>query len=186
MNVTGADTLIAMAEHAVAQGDVEKIVDELRTGLCSVIRSGEVQLPAEFRKSGGDHYARRLVHRDDRRGYSVVAMTWGPGQATPLHDHGGMWCVEGVWEGSIDVQQYELVERESDRFRFEKRNSFQAGKGSAGCLIPPHEYHRICNRGDEVAISLHIYGGDMNRCSVFEPQEGGWYVRHEKALGLDL
>lgn len=186
MKLAGAEDLIAMAEHAVAQGDVEKIVDELRTGLCAVIRAGKVQLPDEFRHSCSDHYARRLIHRDDRRGYSVVAMTWGPGQATPLHDHGGMWCVEGVWEGSIDVLQYELVERGSQGYRFEKRNSFQAGKGSAGCLIPPHEYHRICNPGEETAISLHIYGGDMTRCSVFERAAGDWYERREKALGLDL
>jgi hypothetical protein len=33
---------------------------------------------------------------------------------------------------------------------------------------------------------VHIYGGEMNRCSVFEPGSDGWYVRHEKALGLDL
>jgi hypothetical protein len=97
-----------------------------------------------------------------------------------------MWCVEGVWEGSIDVQQYELLEQASENFRFEKRNSFQAGRGSAGCLIPPHEYHRICNAGDETAVSIHIYGGNMTRCAVFEPGQGGWYVRKEKKLGLDL
>jgi len=186
MTFHGAEVLIAMADRAVAHGNVEKIVDELRTGLCAVIRSGAVKLPEEFRHTCSDHYARRLVHRDDGHGYSVVAMTWGPGQATPLHDHGGMWCVEGVWDGCIDVQQYELLERRDDRFRFEKRNSFQAGTGSAGCLIPPHEYHRIMNPAPETAISIHIYGGDMNTCSVFEPQDGGWYVRHEKPLGLDL
>lgn len=186
MSLRGAEALLSMVEHAVAQRDVEKIVDELRGGLCQLIRSGTVRLSPEFRQTCTDHYARRLVHRDENRGYSVVAMTWGPGQATPLHDHGGVWCVEGVWEGSIDVQQYELLEHEADRFRFEKRNSFQAGKGSAGCLIPPHEYHRICNPSEETAVSIHIYGGDLTRCSVFEPQAGGWYVRKEKSLGLDL
>ena len=186
MNVSGAETLVSMVEHAVAQGDVEKIVDELRGGLCNLIRAGAVRLPPEFHETAGDHYARRLVHRDDRRGYSVVAMTWGPGQGTSLHDHGGMWCVEGVWEGSIDVQQYELVEHTKDKYRFEKRNSFQAGKGSAGCLIPPHEYHSICNPSEQTAISIHIYGGDMVKCAVFEPSNDGWFVRREKALGLDL
>jgi predicted metal-dependent enzyme (double-stranded beta helix superfamily) len=186
MSIQGTEALVAMADRAVAHGAVEQIVDELRTGLCELIRSGSVQLPQEFRHACADHYARRLVHRDDVRGYSVVAMTWGPGQSTPLHDHGGMWCVEGVWDGSIDVQQFELVEHHDDRFRFEKRNSFQAGTGSAGCLIPPHEYHRISNPARETAISIHIYGGDMNRCSVFEPQDGGWYLRREKQLGLDL
>lgn len=186
MTFPGAEPLISLVDRAVKLGDVEKIVDELRSGLCTLIRSGNVKLPEEFNHCCADHYARRLVHRDDTRGYSVVAMTWGAGQGTPLHDHGGMWCVEGVWDGSIDVQQYELIEERAGRFRFEKRNSFQAGTGSAGCLIPPHEYHRIANPGTDTAISIHIYGGDMNHCGVFEPAGGDWYVRRERALGLDM
>jgi predicted metal-dependent enzyme (double-stranded beta helix superfamily) len=186
MSFAGAEPLVSLVDRAVAHGDVEQIVDELRTGLCALIRSASVKLPEEFHRTCTDHYARRLIHRDDARGYSVVAMTWAAGQATPLHDHGGMWCVEGVWDGSIDVQQYELIEQREDRYRFEKRNSFQAGIGSAGCLIPPHEYHRIANRSSDTAISIHIYGGDMNHCAVFEPAGGDWFVRHEKSLGLDL
>jgi 3-mercaptopropionate dioxygenase len=186
MNLTGEGALISMVDRAVVQGDVEKIVDDLRNGLCSLIRSGKVKLSPHLRECCDGHYARRLVYRDDDKGYSIIAMTWGPGQATALHDHGGMWCVEGVWEGSIDVQQYELLEQKKDHYRFEKRNSFQAGAGSAGCLIPPHEYHRIANASEETAVSIHIYGGNMTRCAVFEPRDGGWYTRKEKALGLDL
>jgi hypothetical protein len=26
----------------------------------------------------------------------------------------------------------------------------------------------------------------MSHCSVFEPEHGGWYVRRDKKLGLDL
>jgi hypothetical protein len=94
--------------------------------------------------------------------------------------------VEGVCHGSIEVQQFELMEHQDARFRFEPRGSFQAGVGSAGCLIPPHEYHSIRNAGHKVAVSLHIYGGEMNRCAVFKPADQGWYVREEKTLGLDL
>jgi len=90
-----------------------------------------------------------------------------------------------VWLGSIEVQQYELREHDGERFRFEKCGSFQAGIGSAGCLIPPHEYHLIRNPGGAPAVSVHIYGGDMSRCHIFEPQESGWYRRRQKTLGLD-
>ena len=74
-----------------------------------------------------------------------------------------------MFKGSIEVQQYELMEHEETRFRFEPRGSFQAGIGSAGCLIPPHEYHSIRNASSKPAVSVHIYGGEMNHCSVFEP-----------------
>lgn len=185
--MSGTDALVSMVDHAVASRDVEEIVDRLRTGLCDLITTGEVELPQRVLEVNGNHYARRLLHRDDQRNYTIVAMTWAPRQGTALHDHGGTWCVEGVFKGAIEVQQYEMVEHEAERFRFEKRGSFQAGIGSAGCLIPPHEYHVIRNAGSVPAVSVHIYGGEMNHCSVFEPAASqGWFVRHEKALGLDL
>jgi 3-mercaptopropionate dioxygenase len=183
--IDGTRALIDMVDRAVAQGDVDHITESIRSGLCELISAREVSLPADFRHCCSDHYARRLVHRDEARGYSIVAMTWGPGQSTPLHDHAGMWCVEGVWDGSIAVTQFELTAREQGRLRFEKRNSYQAGFGSAGCLIPPHEYHVIANAGHAPAISIHIYGGDMHRCNVFEPLGGEWYAPRERALGLD-
>ena len=184
--MSGTDALVSLVEHSIEGEDAEAIVNRLRDGLCELISAGEIELPARVLESFGDHYARRLIHRDDTRGYSIVAMTWGPKQGTPLHDHGGMWCVEGVCRGSIEVQQFELVEHHDERFRFEKRGSFQAGIGSAGCLIPPHEYHTIRNAGSKPAVSVHIYGGDMSFRNVFEPANDGWFVRREKSLNLDL
>ena len=117
-----------------------------------------------------------------------VAMTWGPCQSTPIHDHAGMWCVEGVCAGLIDVLQYELMAQDDEqRYRFEPRNSYMAGVGSAGCLIPPYEYHQIANPCDRTpAVSLHIYGGDMTRCQVFVREgETNWYQRVTRELSFD-
>ena len=184
--MSGTQSLISLVDRAVASGDPEEMVNRLREGLGELIAAGEVDLPERVLECCSDHYARRLIHRDDARGYSIVAMTWGPNQGTPVHDHGGLWCVEGVFKGSIEVQQYEMTGHTEDRFRFERRGSFHAGIGSAGCLIPPHEYHSIRNAGTKPAVSVHIYGGEMSRCGVFKPTSDGWYERQEKALGLDL
>ena len=111
-----------------------------------------------------------------RLGYSVVAMTWGPGQGTPIHDHCGLWCVEGVWDGQLEITQYELLERDGERFRFRAAGGMQAGPGSAGSLIPPHEYHTIRNaerrRGRRVAA--HLQGADGVLLEV--PAAGGRMV----------
>jgi predicted metal-dependent enzyme (double-stranded beta helix superfamily) len=180
------DPLVKLLDEAAALPDVEATTDRIKVGLCKLIRSGEIRLPESVRTAVPGHYARRLLHRNDDLGYSVVVMTWGPGQGTAVHDHAGMWCVEGVWDGHIEVQQYELTARDGDRFRFEPRNSYHAGIASAGCLIPPYEYHRIENSDDrDVAVSIHIYGGDMTRCNVFESVGDGWYRPSEKRLGFD-
>jgi predicted metal-dependent enzyme (double-stranded beta helix superfamily) len=186
MASSGLGELISLVDAAVEKDDVTETVETIKGELCRLIRSGQIELPPELTRQVDGHYARRLVHRDDERGYSIVVMTWGPGQCTPIHDHSGMWCVEGVWGGSIDVQQYELTRSGNEGFRFEPRNSYEAGVGSAGCLIPPYEYHSISNASDRTtAVSLHIYGGEMQCCNVFEKQRDGTYLRRQRPLGYD-
>ena len=183
---SGLGELIGLVDEAVDRDSVTETVETIKSELCRLIRSGRIELPPDLIRPVTGHYARRLLHRDPAKGYSIVIMTWGPGQRTEIHDHSGMWCVEGVWGGSIDVQQYERVEDASGRIRFEPRNSYQAGVGSAGCLIPPYEYHSISNADDRVpAVSLHIYGGEMQCCNVFERRADGTYLCRERPLGYD-
>ncbi|GAB3752037.1 cysteine dioxygenase family protein [Lysobacter olei] len=182
----GHDKLVAALDAAVSAGDQHAVTAALRSALCSMIRDRDVQLPECVHEPIDDHYARRELYRSPTHGYSVVAMTWGPGQGTPVHDHCGLWCVEGVWDGELEITQYELLETDGDRFRFRAAGGMQAGPGSAGSLIPPHEYHTIRNTSpDNVAISLHIYKGPMESCSMFVPQDGEWFARACKALKTD-
>ena len=182
----GHAKLVQALDAAVEAGDQHAITAALRNTLCALIRDHDVQLPDCVHEPIVDHYARRELYRSPRHGYSVVAMTWGPGQGTPVHDHSGLWCVEGVWDGQLEITQYELLERDGERFRFRAASGMQAGPGSAGSLIPPHEYHSIRNASeDAVAISLHIYKAPMECCSMFLPQDGEWYARAPKALAVD-
>lgn len=178
----GLTTLIAQIDAAVQLGDAAAITQRIKHELEAAMRDHAVTLPARFRRVRPEGYARRLLHRNDTLGYTAVVMTWGPGQGTPLHDHAGIWCVEGVVEGRMDVTQYDLVEEGDDAFRFEEKGCVHAAVGSAGCLIPPFEYHVLANALDEPSMTMHIYGGEMTTCHVFEPVDGGRYVRRDRAL----
>src|SRR5437667_12103633 len=115
----GLPDLIARLDAAVRLGDPAAITARIKRDLEGAIRARDVALPDRFHRTRADSYARRLLHRDDALGYTAVVMTWGPGQRTPLHDHAGIWCVEGVVEGRMDVTQYDLVEESADECRFE-------------------------------------------------------------------
>ncbi len=181
----GLTTLIARLDAAVRLGDPEVITRRVKHELETAMQNGAVALPDRFHRVRPEGYARRLLHRNDDLGYTAVVMTWGPGQKTPLHDHAGIWCVEGVVEGRMDVTQFDLIDESSDAFRFEAKGCVHAAVGSAGCLIPPFEYHVLANALDTPSITLHVYGGEMTTCHVFEPiehVEGGRYVRRDRAL----
>lgn len=186
LDFPGSRRLIDAIDAAVAHEDPQAITDALRTALCRLIRDPDVSLPECVHQATPDHYARRELYRSERHGYCVIAMCWGPGQGAPIHDHAGMWCVEGVWHGQLEITPYELVEADRDRYRFEPRGTMIAGAGSAGSLIPPHEYHTIRNpSADANAVSLHIYRGPMTECSVFRRRDDGWYDRDQRRLSLD-
>nr|WP_242108557.1 cysteine dioxygenase family protein [Luteimonas aquatica] len=186
LDFPGHDKFVAAIDQAVSLGDEHAITASLRNAMCALIRDPDVRLPDCVFEAIDDHYARRELYRSARHGYSVVAMTWGPGQGTPIHDHSGLWCVEGVWDGELEITQYELIERDGDRFRFRAAGGMHAGPGSAGSLIPPHEYHTIANASARaVAVSLHIYQAQMECCSKFFPQSGEWFLRADSTLSTD-
>ena len=175
-------SLIARLDVAVQAGDAAAVTSRVKQELQAAIRARAVTLPERFYHTRTEGYARRLLHRSDALGYTAVVMTWAPGQATPLHDHAGIWCVEGVVEGRMDVTQFDLVEESADGYRFEAKGCVHAAVGSAGCLIPPFEYHVLANALEAPSITLHVYGGEMTSCHVFEPVANGRYVRRERTL----
>jgi predicted metal-dependent enzyme (double-stranded beta helix superfamily) len=174
--------LMSQLDGAVGLGHVEQITERVKHELQRFSRSG-LTLPERFRQSSGDSYARRLLHRAPGDAYTVVVMAWGPRQHTELHDHAGIWCVECVLEGQLDVRQYDLVEQHGDRYRFVERKQVRAGVGEAGCLIPPFEYHVLGNAlDDRTTITLHVYGGEMDHCNCYRPQAPGWWHKSPKRL----
>ncbi len=178
----GLSALISRLDAAVQLGNPAAITECVKRELEDAIHAGSVLLPERFHRVRTEGYARRLLHRNDQLGYTAVVMTWGPGQKTPLHDHAGIWCVEGVVEGQMDVTQFDLLDDGGNGYRFEARGCVHAAVGSAGCLIPPFEYHILANPLDTTSITLHVYGGEMTACHVFEPVEPGRYARRERSL----
>lgn len=162
----------------MVEDDVEALTRRLADGLHELASQRRIALPESVRSVNPSTYARRLLHRCPERGYTVVAMTWGPGQQTQLHDHAGMWCVECVIEGRLEVVQYDLLERVGDRCRFERRGSVHAGVGDSGCLIPPFEHHVLRNAlPADRSVTVHVYAGEMERCNLYLPAEDGWWTR---------
>jgi len=183
--------LIQQLDRAVELGDAYRTTAAIKRTLSALIRAGRIELPQRYFEPLPTRYARRLLHRDEARGYNAIVMTWGPGQGTGLHDHGGIWCVEGVVRGEMAVVQYEIVDPPAvdspeARYQFAPRGRVHALAGASGALIPPFEYHTLANAlPDQVSVTLHVYGGEMSSCCMFESLADGAYRRVEKQLVLN-
>ncbi|HEX2818597.1 MAG TPA: cysteine dioxygenase family protein [Streptosporangiaceae bacterium] len=137
------------------QQTAERVVGVLRDRL----PDPAVLLPPLLRRGDPAGYQSHLLHAEPDGSFSVSVMVWLPGQQTVIHDHVA-WCVTGVLQG----REYEEVFALTDGGRaleLAARNLNLAGTVSG--FAPPGDIHRVRNTGDDVAISMHIYGADISR-----------------------
>jgi predicted metal-dependent enzyme (double-stranded beta helix superfamily) len=127
---------------------------------CSVADQLRLHLPRpdilapEHRLGSPEAPAGHTLHVEADGSFSVTAVVWRPGQETPIHDH-TTWCVFGVIQGVEHEDVYDadlnLIGRNDNLI------------GDVNGFAPPGDIHRVHNTGDEVAISIHIYGTDITR-----------------------
>lgn len=133
-------------------------------------------VPERCLRTSDDCYARHLLFKDPNDRFAVVVMVWGKGQKTLVHDHGGVWCVEGVYQGRIRVTRYDQEGPVVGNVaHFQPREVIEAGKGETGALIPPVEHHSIENIHELTAVTVHTYGCDLRTCHVYVPRPDGAY-----------
>jgi predicted metal-dependent enzyme (double-stranded beta helix superfamily) len=175
-------TLVASLQRAVKDDRVTSVASTIaRLHEYGILEDREL-----YPNALPERYARRLVWRDPAERFVVVAMTWAPGQTTQLHDHDDLWGAEIVVAGTMRETAYRLVDRdEDDRHRFVREDVRVAPKGATSVICPPHDYHTFGNAGTTPAHTLHVYGGAMARCNVFDPETDGWWRPRSVALRYD-
>lgn len=166
-------SLIEALDRATCLGTVEERVEASRLALAEAAKHQDF-LPKKFLRTNDETYARRPLHVDPAGRYSVLVMVWDKGQGTPLHDHGGLWVVECLYKGQMQVTNFEYLGEEHGIHRFDPTTREQAVAGDTEFRIPPMEYHIVRNGLDAPSVTIHVFGGILEHCNVFEPVDGGY------------
>jgi predicted metal-dependent enzyme (double-stranded beta helix superfamily) len=144
--------------------DAEALIDDPHAiaGRLADLLGEDDWLAPEDRVPGTDSYRQHLLHVSSSRRLSVVALVWRPGQRTPIHDHVA-WCVVGVYRGVERETRYALTEVDG-RLCLDPVDSILAYPGHVEALVPPMgDIHAVTAGGDDVTISIHVYGADIER-----------------------
>ena len=116
-------------------------------------------LPDAYAVPDPQYYRQYLLHRDPAARFSLVSFVWGPGQATPVHDH-GVWGVVGVLRGAELVEDFRrdaqgTLRRDGD-LRILDTSEVESFSPATG------DIHRVANAYDDrVSVSIHLYGADI-------------------------
>jgi predicted metal-dependent enzyme (double-stranded beta helix superfamily) len=151
---SGLTALVAAVRQAVSvqldwTGTAELVADALRRHL-----PGPDVLTSEQRRGNPERFQSHTLHVETGGSFSVVAFVWRPGQVTRIHDH-LTWCVFGVVEG---IEYEELFDAHGTRLGESSNHP-----GEVSGFAPPGDIHRVRNVGSTTAISIHVYGTDVDR-----------------------
>jgi predicted metal-dependent enzyme (double-stranded beta helix superfamily) len=161
------DFVRALATLLESAPDEPRVLREGGSLLAALVARDD-WLPPELAQPHPDHYQQYLLHADALARFSVVSFVWGPGQATPIHDH-TVWGLIGMLRGSESSQPYRL------------RAGQPVPDGPAVALRPGQveavsptigDIHRVRNLHDDaVSVSIHVYGGNIGaiRRHVYAP-----------------
>ena len=144
--------------HNVRPTKEPNLVARCRTALQELVAADD-WLPEDFAKPHPQYYQQYLLYCDPLQRFSLVSFVWGPGQATPVHDH-TVWGLIGMLRGAELEQPYTLsggVLKASDcEHRLEP--------GMVGSVSPSDgtDVHRVRNaHTDRTSISIHLYGANI-------------------------
>ncbi|HKR90004.1 MAG TPA: cysteine dioxygenase [Phenylobacterium sp.] len=115
-------------------------------------------LPEAYAEPDPERYRQYLLHCDSAQAFSLVSFVWGPGQATPIHDH-TVWGLVGVLRGAELSQGFVRTDHGLQAKGGPQR--LEAGQVEA---VSPRigDIHRVANAYDDrVSISIHLYGANI-------------------------
>jgi predicted metal-dependent enzyme (double-stranded beta helix superfamily) len=165
------NTLTNALSEAVSLASTQQVVAAVKYALTQSLQSGlgSALPPSFFVPCAGASYARRRLFNDDAARFSIVCMCWFANQRTPIHEHGGSWCVEGVVQGRVGFTRYAVAATDDPR-RFSLTAT--AGRVVEAGYVEVEEatdYHMLFNASEETSVTLHVYGGELTEATVMVP-----------------
>jgi predicted metal-dependent enzyme (double-stranded beta helix superfamily) len=145
----------------------ERIFSEGKALLAGLVAHDD-WLPADYARASEQRYQQYLLYCDPAERFSVVSFVWGPGQATPVHDH-TVWGMVGVLRGAELCEEFAGMPPRPTC-------SHHLGTGAVDLVSPRvGDVHRVSNAcADQVSVSIHVYGANIGKVErhVFDPVTG--------------
>ncbi len=169
------DHFISDLEFVVAAAQSE---DELLEGVASLAErfaaTPDWLAPAHYQCDEALGYGEVLLYQAPGGGLNVWTGAWSPGGSVPPHDHRTWAVVAGMVGKERNVLWQRLDDgAQPDRAELEAGEAQVIGPGDV-LAMPSDAIHSVSNEGDEVSLSLHVYGADLtdrNR-HQYDPEAG--------------
>lgn len=132
-----------------------------------------------------DRYRRHLLAGGGDEGHSCLLIEWPAAHRTPIHDHAGLWGIELVLDGALEVEEFALG-GDLDRPLLTRTRALMLGAGDAAVFTGRRYAHRCRNlSATRPALSLHVYGGVLDRYRAFQADPRGGHSARTQHARID-
>jgi len=120
------------------------------------------------------HYTRNLIFKSEQ--VELLALCWGVGHRSWIHNHRGRHCWMAVIEGTLGVRNYKRLgcDQQWRTVGLEPTSEFLVSPGSLAKVDPTEPIHLVWNPAElnQPAVSLHIYSLPFDTCVVYDAEQG--------------
>ena len=172
--------IAASAALACANPEPADCVAAIAPLMHGLLAHADSFLAPQHLRSDPAHYARNAIYVSPDQSLSLYALVWSPGQWTPVHDHGS-WGVVGVWRGMLEERSYirtgahdaQSGERDAG-IELQRGGVILIGPGSVTSFVPNPDHIHLTGVGADrpQAVSLHLYGRNMNSFHLYDVAAG--------------
>lgn len=114
-------------------------------------------------------YTSRLIHEENDHTLAVYIDTWLAGHGIVPHDH-KTWAVIGSVVGTEKNSFWTRIDDGSKPgyAKIRKQNTMTILRAGEFISFLPDDIHSVVNESDTVAVSLHVYGKNLNYTNRFQ------------------
>jgi predicted metal-dependent enzyme (double-stranded beta helix superfamily) len=145
-----ADAAMAFSEGMRGSGSDPV---SLMAALAAAVGPQKSWFRREHRVGDPARYMRHLLYVDPHDDFVITAITWLPGQQSPVHGH-YVWCAYGVVEGVLTEETFKAPGKLLETIGTRTLRAGELAEMDFGGPI----YHRVSNRSDQPLVTLHLYG----------------------------
>ncbi len=148
----------------------ERHLLEAGTALLADLVAADDWLPEAYARPDERYYQQYLLYCDPLERFSMVSFVWGPGQSTPIHDH-GVWGLIGMLRGAELSHDWDPATRR-------RTGTTRLDPGMVAAVSPRiGDVHQVENAyADQASISVHVYGANIGAVARHVYRESGEVV----------
>jgi cysteine dioxygenase len=165
----GIDDLVGVLKGI---SEREFTLERVHRTLCAYRVRPETLAPYLF--FARSHYTRNLIYKCPL--FELLAICWGVGQVSRIHNHRDQNCWMAVPIGRLRVQNFRVEGRDSEnrRCRLVPTDVYEMTPEQPGTVDPGEPVHQVLNLAEfnERAVSLHIYSRPFSSCEVYSLEKG--------------